>query len=116
MVNVIQRGQRFDNFLVRFILFEFFAAHRYRHGIHAQSRIDVRLIALYIVDAHTEFSYGRDEVLQVFDVFKFEMYLEVIGTVFKVLLDGRKQRQAAHKGDEHDCGYGVQSRADGKTQ
>ena len=78
MLNVIQRGQRFDNFLVRFILFEFLAFDGEFECVHAQSRIDKRRIEFHVVYAHAKFSQSGHKRGQIVFVEQFEMQLEVI--------------------------------------
>ena len=106
VVYIFYASQRLDDFVVRFILFEFLAFDGEFECVHAQSRIDKRRIEFHVVYAHTKFSQRCHKGLQVVFVEQFEVQLEVIGALFEILFEGREKLQ------NHNI-YGGENERDG---
>ena len=92
-MDVIYASQRLDDFVVRFVFFEFLALNRKFYRIHAKPRIDKRRVEFDVVYAHTQLSQSGHKRLQIVFVAQFKVQFKVVRALFQVFFKCREKLQ-----------------------
>ena len=90
VMDVVDRPQRFDQFVMSFVFFQLLAFDSQTQRIYEQSRIDKCRVHLHIVHAHAELAQRCQKGLQIGTVEKFEVNFKVAATLFHAFFQSLK--------------------------